>query len=109
MNMKEELAKKAAEAQAKAAETAQANAEMKEEGIKGDNPNLLEEVATIEIPKPKVGFKAMAVPFVFNKNSAHPLKPGPDGYYDPQTQEEVLLLKYHYEKGHIDFCNGEAE
>lgn len=108
-SLQEQLAEKAAQAQAKAEDTAAANAEMKEDGIRADNPNLIEELEAIEVPKPKVGFKMMAVPFTFNKNSAHPLKPGPDGYYDPQNHEEVLLLKYHFEKGHIDFVSGEEK
>lgn len=108
-SLQEQLAEKAAQAQAKAEDTAAANAEMKEDGIRADNTHLLEALETIEVPKPKVGFKMMAVPFTFNKNATRPLKPGPDGYYDPQNHEEVLLLKYHFEKGHIDFVSGEEK
>ena len=107
-SLQEMLAEKAAQAQAKAEDTAAANAEMKEDGIRADNPNLIEELEAIEIPKPKVGFKMMAVPYTFNKNAIRPLKPGPDGYYDPQNYDEDQLLKYHFEKGHIDFVPGDV-
>lgn len=87
--------------------TADANAVMAAQGIDADNPHLVEEDAVVEAPKRKAGFVMMAVPYVFNKNSQNPLRPGVDGYYDPKTPEDVELLRYHYGKGHIDFVSGE--
>lgn len=102
MTLQEQLAEKKAAEEAAAAEAAK-----KQEG--GDAAPK-DETATESIAEPlKVGFVAGAVPYIFNKNSSHPLKPGSDGYYDPKTEAEVLQLKYHYEKGHINFCDGTSE